>query len=227
MLALMDHAESRRAAVEIWQFSSAVTTARRAAAALLMSVSALAAVGCQKAGNAADQPSSAVPAASASPTAALGAPPVLNESCMVDENAAIQDRDQVNTTDEATGKPMIKVGAAIEPTTKVVPLAELLAKPDEFAGRAVRVEGKVTAMCTHRRAWFAVGEVGGGASLRIVTAPGFLVPPNSIGLTGRAEGTVEIRELGEQARTHQRESHGLRDSGNRVVLLRAKGAEFL
>jgi hypothetical protein len=206
-------------------------TGLRALPLLTMVLGGVIASGCQSPGNAAGQAPAdpAQPVTSASSATMSATKSATNEACMVDENATTVDSREFASTDPATGKPMIRVGQSLAAGTPSVPLSELLVRPESFEGKTVRVEGEVSTMCTHRRGWFAIVGPGGTSksALRVITSPRFLVPRGAVGLTGRAEGTIEVRELGEDARQHQEASHGLREATNRVVLLHATGAEFL
>jgi hypothetical protein len=114
-----------------------------------------------------------------------------------------------------------------------VALDDLARRPEAYAGQRVRLEGLVTAMCVHRRAWLALRSPGNdqGANIRVVTAPAFLVPRGSTGRHARAEGTVELVEVSAEAARHYSRDHRLRDpnspeTAHRAVVLRASGAEF-
>ena len=128
-------------------------------------------------------------------------------------------RDEVRTVaDPGTGEAVTLVGAKVG-GAEVVKTADLLASPRDYVGKLVRLEGNVSAMCEHRRAWFAVqADDRSGRAVRVVAAPAFLVPAGSVGKRVRTEGVVE---LGAQ----QSGSRGGTEDGNRV-LLRATGAEL-
>ncbi|MGC4063044.1 MAG: hypothetical protein QM784_00010 [Polyangiaceae bacterium] len=149
-----------------------------------------------------------------------------DEGCFVEHDQPIRDDGAKTTTDPKTGEVVTRVGASIGDQLVGVTVTELLKRPEAFQGGLVLVEGKVTAMCGHRRAWFAVVEpAGGGAPLRVVTAPAFLVPKDAIGKTARAVGQVEIREISSAAAEHQAKDHGM-PADRRIVMLKATGAEF-
>jgi len=139
-----------------------------------------------------------------------------------------KDTSQRVSTDQASGTTTTAVGQALGQGVEV-PLASLLAEPASYLGKNIRVEGQVTAMCTHRRGWFALAgsTARGEPALRVLTHPNFLVPAGVLGQRGRAEGVVELRELSGATRSHQLASHGLADPGRQVVLLRATGSEFI
>jgi hypothetical protein len=113
-----------------------------------------------------------------------------------------------------------------------VSVRELLDNPDAFAGKRVRLEGDVAAMCHHKRRWFAVQDPGdrSGQFVRVMAAPAFLVPPESIGKKARAEGTVEVIELPAATQQHLAREHDLgreRAEPQKRVVLRATGAEII
>lgn len=141
---------------------------------------------------------------------------------------------ETTTKDPATGASVTVVGAALA-GTEVVRVKDLLEKPEAYAGKTVRLEGNVSAMCTHRRGWFAVVDDGDrtGAVVRVLTAPAFLVPDGSIGRKARTEGTVEVQEVPAAAARHYAQDHKVGDGPAegaatiKQVVVRANGAEFL
>jgi hypothetical protein len=153
-------------------------------------------------------------------------PPAAEESCGLEHQGQIRDSAERVTRDPKTGRPVTQVGQALERKAKRTTLAALLQKPEEFEGKSVVVEGDVTAMCSHRRGWYAIVDESGKVPLRIVTAPQFLVPADAMGKRARAVGLLETREVSEQAANHLSRDHGLPEA-RRVITLRATGAEFL
>ena len=149
------------------------------------------------------------------------------------EAANAPDTPAVTTTDPVSGAPMYVVGAKLS-GLPVVKVADLIAKPDDYAGKTIRVEGDVSAMCTHRRGWFTVQDAGdkSGTYVRILTAPSFLVPPGSIGKKARAEGRVEVIDVDPGSARHYAQDHRLPGQDvdgvpNKTVVIRAIGAEFI
>jgi hypothetical protein len=121
--------------------------------------------------------------------------------------------DAVTGADPVTGAAMTSVGAKLG-ALAAVKVTDLLARPGDFAGKMVRLEGNVSAMCGHRRAWFAVqAEDRSGQAVRVVTAPAFLVPPGTVGKRARTEGLVEVAQPA--------------GGGPARITVRATGAEFL
>ena len=142
--------------------------------------------------------------------------------------------DEATAKDPATGASVTVVGEALG-GVEVVQVKDLLEKPEAFAGKKIRLEGNVSAMCTHRRGWFAVVDDGdrSGAVVRVLTAPAFLVPEGSIGKKARTEGTVEVTDVAAAAARHYAQDHKVGDpaaegaASVKQVVVRASGAEFL
>ena len=117
-----------------------------------------------------------------------------------------------------------------------VTVAQLVKQPAAFAGKSVRIEGKISTLCHHRRGWFAVKDPAApeGPAVRIITAPTFLVPENAVGRTGRAEGQVEVIEVSAETASYFAKSHGIgtpeaykHPAPVKQVIIRAVGAEFI
>lgn len=81
------------------------------------------------------------------------------------------------------------------PTVKeATPIAELLAKPADFQGKTVRVEGVVTAVCTMMGCWMALtpSDAPKGPTILIKVDDGVIVFPTSArGKRATAQGVVE------------------------------------
>lgn len=148
--------------------------------------------------------------------------------------APIEHPDETTVTDPATGTSLVAVGSKLlgGDTVKV---ADLLARPDDFVGKTVRLEGNVSAMCHHRRGWFAVIDDGdrSGTVVRVVTAPAFLVPQDAIGKKVRTEGTVEVVEVAADTARHFANDHQVGNADEigaapvKSIVVRAMGAEFM
>jgi hypothetical protein len=124
------------------------------------------------------------------------------------------------------------VGAALSGARRVS-VAELLAQPGDFVGQTVRLEGPVTAMCHHQRAWFAVKDDAKHAtqSVRVKTRPAFLVPLGVIGKRATTEGRVELVQVPQAMAQHYASDHGLGDPKAvtgpiEAPVIVATGAEF-
>jgi len=157
------------------------------------------------------------------------AEPAACGACGADGVSLASDRVE-RDIDPATGRELERVGARLGDAPRVA-LPELLARPEAFTGKTIRIEGDVAAMCHHRRAWFALQQVGDrqGRTVRVIGAPAFLVPPGAVGRRARAEGIVELVDVPARTRAHLATEHGLEEPPppERVVVLRAAGAEFI
>ncbi len=151
-------------------------------------------------------------------------------SCSGD-TTRLTDDETVERTDEK-GRKVLHAGKEFT-SAPVVSVAELLSKPDEYMGKVVQVEGDISAMCTHKRGWMAVvAEDRSGRNLRIMTAPTFLVPPESIGKTAHAEGEIDVIEVPEAMAKHLSADHKLdemkvKDGKVQQVVMHATGADFI
>lgn len=89
-------------------------------------------------------------------------------------------------------------GVSIEKST---PIAQLLSRPAEFAGKTVRVEGVVTEVCTMMGCWMALapdGQANASQVLIQVEHDGVIVfPVTAKGHKAAAQGVVEKIEGGE------------------------------
>lgn len=147
------------------------------------------------------------------------------ESCGVDHSAKIRDSGERVVKDPKTGKEITQVGQAFDAGVRPTKLNALLADPQPFVGKSVKVEGDVVAMCSHRRGWFAVVDETSKSPLRVVAVPNFLVPANAMGRHAKAVGVLDVQEVSERAMKHLARDHGLPEA-RQIVTLRATGAEF-
>jgi uncharacterized protein DUF4920 len=85
-------------------------------------------------------------------------------------------------------------GVALTETTSV---AKILADPDAYVGKRVRIEGQVVDVCPMKGCWMELEEKDGGARLRVKVDDGVIVfPVDSKGKLAVAEGTVESLPMG-------------------------------
>jgi hypothetical protein len=80
-------------------------------------------------------------------------------------------------------------GVTLAETTSV---AKILADPDAWVGKTVRIEGKVMDVCPMAGCWMELEEGGGAAKLRVKVDDGVIVfPVTARGKLAVAEGVVE------------------------------------
>lgn len=128
------------------------------------------------------------------------------------------------------------VGSAItvEETTAI---ATILAAPDDYAGKTVRVEGDVDGVCTRKGCWMDVADAD-GRRLRVQVDDGVLVfPAEAVGQRATVQGTVTIEELSRDSwiawQRHLAEEGGkpfdetaVGEGPFRMITLAGEGARF-
>lgn len=82
-------------------------------------------------------------------------------------------------------------GAGVQ-LTEATPIARILADPDAYVGKTVRIEGKVLDVCPMAGCWMELATEASGAKLRIKVDDGVIVfPATAKGKVAAAEGVVE------------------------------------
>jgi hypothetical protein len=155
------------------------------------------------------------------------------EACTHEEDSARIEHPTVKRTQEG-GVGVLLAGESLEEAAEVpeVTVAALLDSPEAYAGQRVRVTGDVSAMCHHKRGWFAlVAPDQSGRNLRVLTAPTFLVPEGVIGMNASTEGVVELIEIPAEEARHYAKEHKLGDPAAitgpvKRAVIRAAGAAF-
>lgn len=84
-------------------------------------------------------------------------------------------------------------GVTLETAT---PIADVIAKPADYAGKTIRVEGVVTGVCQHMGCWMTLAPAGATgekpAALRLKVDDGVIVfPVSTRGKTAVAQGVIE------------------------------------
>lgn len=80
-------------------------------------------------------------------------------------------------------------GVTVAETTS---MAKILADPDAWVGKKVRIEGKVVDVCPMAGCWMEMEEGEGGTKMRVKVADGVIVfPVDAKGKLAVAEGVVE------------------------------------
>jgi hypothetical protein len=123
-----------------------------------------------------------------------------------------------------------KFGAGVSLTTST-PIASVLENPDAFAGKTVRVEGTVTAVCAHEGCWMALAPEGqaDGPTLRLKVDDGVIVfPVTAKGKKAVAQGVLERvggdAESREAASEHAKHSATALSETSRHWQVKATGA---
>ena len=93
-----------------------------------------------------------------------------------------------------------KFGAALSDAGTVA-LADLVARPDAWAGKTVRTEGPVSAVCSQRGCWMVLKS--GEKSVRVTFKDyGFFVPKDAAGSVATVEGVFKVATLPEATAKH-------------------------
>src|SRR3954447_13946509 len=80
-------------------------------------------------------------------------------------------------------------GVTLPETTSV---AKILADPDAYVGKKVRIEGQVADVCPMKGCWMELSETKSGSSLRVKVDDGVIVcPVTAKGKLAVAEGVLE------------------------------------
>lgn len=75
---------------------------------------------------------------------------------------------------------------------EATPIAKILADPDAYVGKTVRIEGKVLDVCPMAGCWMELAEEGGKEKLKVKVDDGVIVfPMTAVGKLAVAEGTLE------------------------------------
>ena len=100
-------------------------------------------------------------------------------------------------------------------------VAKIMANPDAYVGKTVRIEGKVADVCPMKGCWMELEEQGGKASLRVKVDDGVIVfPVDSKGKSAVAEGIVEAIPMSRESYVawleHLAEERGETFDGSKV-----------
>ncbi|MES1245454.1 MAG: DUF4920 domain-containing protein [Acidobacteriota bacterium] len=80
-------------------------------------------------------------------------------------------------------------GVTVPETTSI---AKILADPDAYVGKTVRIEGKVLDVCPMKGCWMELAQEGDGSKLRVKVDDGVIVfPVTAKGKLAVAEGVLE------------------------------------
>jgi len=148
-----------------------------------------------------------------------------------DEDGHDHDHENDPPTNDGPLTARAAVGGEVADSVELVDAAAVVANPEQFAGRTVRIRGQVKGFCHHRRAWFAIDVPEGTPPyLRIITGPTFLVPPGIMNATATAVGTIEAQQIPGSRLAHYEREHELGTGGAQGrqtrAIMRATGAVF-
>lgn len=120
------------------------------------------------------------------------------------------------------------------------PIEAIVADPEAWAGKRVRVEGKVAAVCPMRGCWMELAHGDGGPVVRIKVEDGVIVfPAEAVGRAAGAEGVVKVVDMSresylawlahlaeERGETFDAEAADVGEGPFRLIQIDATGAEI-
>lgn len=123
-----------------------------------------------------------------------------------------------------------------EPT----PISAIVADPEAWIGKTVRVEGRVGDVCPMKGCWMELAEEESGKVVRIKVDDGVIVfPSDATGRAAVAQGEVTAIEMSredyvgwlahlaeERGETFDEEAAGIGEGPFRIIEIRATGAEI-
>lgn len=122
--------------------------------------------------------------------------------------------------------------------TETTSVAKIMADPDAYVGKTVRIEGKVLDVCPMKGCWMELAEGDGSSSLRVKVDDDVIVfPVTAKGKLAVAEGTVEAIPMTRESYVawleHLAEERGQKldpatvgDGPFRVIQIRGTGAKI-
>jgi hypothetical protein len=117
----------------------------------------------------------------------------------------------------------------------VTPISNILANPEAFAGKAVRVQGRITDVCRKAGCWMDIRD-DSGRGIQIKVDDGVIIfPVDAIGSSAIAEGQVEVLDMSREGYVswlkHMAEENGrefdessIAGPPYRVIRVKATGA---
>lgn len=88
---------------------------------------------------------------------------------------------------------------------------KVLSDTEQYAGKFIRIQGKVASVCANRGCWIRLGCKSTDETLFVkFTCPmkGRLVPMEAVGHRAVVEGTLELQEISEEEARHYKEDAG-------------------
>jgi hypothetical protein len=111
-------------------------------------------------------------------------------------------------------------GAALSKDAELVALADVLAKPAEYAGKTVLVEGTIVRSCKMEGCWMELAPAVDAAKSVRVTFKNheFFIPLDAAGLNAKAEGVFSVKTL-----SKEQVEHLVKDDGAKFENVNADG----
>jgi hypothetical protein len=107
-------------------------------------------------------------------------------------------------------------GDGIHAGAAATPLADVLKKPEDFAGKVVRIEAPITAVCQNKGCWMKLGSQEPAMVVKFKDY-GFFVPKDASGRTTIVEGTLAMKQETVEQTKHYLEDAGKHDEAEKVT----------
>lgn len=89
----------------------------------------------------------------------------------------------------------VKLGKPVD-VQQVTKVADLLAKPEQFIGKTIRIEGKITEICQMMQCWIKVDDGSSKEPLQVKVEDGVIVfPKDGVGKHAVAQGEFAKMEM--------------------------------
>jgi hypothetical protein len=113
-----------------------------------------------------------------------------------------------DSTFDAKGRMMR--GASISRDAKFVSLAEILKKPEDFAGKKVAVKGVIVRSCKMEGCWMELAPNKEAKSVRVTFGRNhaFSIPLDAAGMRAKAEGVFTVKTLSREQVEHLEKEDG-------------------
>lgn len=181
----------------------------RSTFALALSLPALLALSAQ----AGAPPAPPAPAAGDAAACAVDAAPAKPEDHAAHAATANKDREHV----DADG--VVRRGAALTKGGELVTVSAAVKRGKELDGKKVKLQGKVTDVCTKMGCWFVVQGDKADDKIRISTkSHSIFVPMKAVGYTATVEGTLSVRTITKETAQHYEDERTLKPGEQRKVI---------
>lgn len=120
-----------------------------------------------------------------------------------------------------------KYGAPLT-VKSITKVSDILAKPDNFAGKTVKVQGTIISVCKKRGCWIEIAGQNKGESIKVKVNDGEIVfPADCSGKTAIVQGVVEKIYVDAEKSEAKGEHECKSDEGKVVWRIKGQGAEII
>jgi hypothetical protein len=128
----------------------------------------------------------------------------------VEPHAPASPREPVSAPGLASAPEPQLFGAALDPETPELTLADLLASPAQHAGRTIRAEGTIERVCQRMGCWMEIRGDGAPSAVRVPMAGhAFFLPQHVAGRRAMVQGQVSIAPISDAHKQHLKEEGAL------------------